>query len=365
MNGVPDHDLIAAGNPNAHPQQLAEIAARRWDLHPMILANSQAFPALRQWISEVNPGIRQPSAISVRPEPPTPPSPPRRRGLGWLFAGCGCLTLVAGVIIALVLFAGFATPPEGADRPGDSSRENGTVSEHLAVVEAESAEYRRLAAQLEGNPVAALVTQPARFDRLQKRAESAALIENEAARLAAQARDYRSELEQAVTEAQARRTNESGTIAEQLVDDAGDGFIDIRWDADKECSVSSTPGAVTAGCVSEDPIAVHVLPPDAQRGGDQGIRLVVLHELTHLYTRAENDAAGAAKSTSLTMTEQGLFQGSSESFADCYALTYLNATSLESDGASFGYGYVCNDAERAAIRSWAAEVGAPLPGSAG
>lgn len=364
MTGAPDDlDMLAAGNPTTHPQQLADIAARRGDLHATILANPQAYPALRQWIGQVNPQSSHPTLPYGAAVAHVPPPRPRRRGLGWVLGGCGCLTLFGGIAVAAMLIGGFGSATSGdRDQPNPPAAGAGTIDEHLAVIDVESAEYRRLATQLDGNPVAALVTRPARFERLQSAAAKGPINAIHAARLADDAKTYRADLERAIAEAAERRANASGTIAEDLVDSAGNGFIDIRWDADAKCTVSSKPGSVTAGCVSENPVTVHVLPQKAQRGGDQGIRLVVLHELTHLYTRAENDAAGDAKSTSLTLTEQGHFQGSSESFADCYALTYLNASSLQSEDASFGYGYVCDAAERQAIRRWAAEVGAPMPG---
>lgn len=375
MTGVPDDfEMLASRNPATHPQQLADIAARRRDLHATILANPQAYPALRQWIGQVNP----------QPSPPTPAMPypaaaahvpppglprPRRRGLGWVLGGCGCLTLVGGFVVVAMLIGGLSATSGDRDQPHQANPPSagaGTIEAHVAVIEAESAAYRRLATRLDGNPVAALVTRPARFERLQTAAAKGPINAIHAARLADDAKTYRADLERAIAAAAGRRANASGTIAEKLVDRAGNGFIDIRWDADVKCGGSSKPGSSkpgsrTAGCVSENPVAVHVLPPKAQRGGDRGIRLVVLHELTHLYMRAEDDAAGDAKSRSLMLIEQGLFQGSSEKFADCYALTYLNASSLQSKGFSFGYGYVCNAAERREIRDWASRIDAPMP----
>ncbi|WP_353113357.1 hypothetical protein [Microbacterium sp.] len=357
MSGVwDDEERRVAGDPRTPPQQLADIAARRADLHPLIAANPAAYPALREWIARAGgAGAQGPQAYPVTPLPP-----PRRRGVGWWFAGCGCLAVV-GVFVALAVVGGALLSPGDVDAHGTDPT-SGSSSDTLAAFAAERQKYYALAAELDGNPVASLVTEVRGFQILEQRAESPRLTEAIAADLAQEARERRERLQQRIDEAETRRGNASGSITEGLVDAAGRGFIDIRWDADTACAVSDRPGRTTTGCVSEDPVAVHVLP-ESQLFGDWGARMVVLHELTHLYQRADSDAHAIQESSeAMKLVEKGLFQGSSEKMADCYALTYLNGWTLSNELGTVGYGYVCNAEERQAIRRWAAEIHAPMPG---
>lgn len=279
-----------------------------------------------------------------------------------MFAGCGCATIVAGAVALAAVLGGLGAASSGGD-DRTSPPASGTVQEHLAVVASESAEYRRLASRLDGNPVEALVTRPARFAQLQAQASAGAMNEIQAARLADNARTFRTELQDLITAAEGRRANASGSLAEGLVDSAGNGFIDIRWDADTACGASDEPGHTTAGCTGADAVVVHILPDGRRLGGDQGTRLVVLHELAHLYQYADADAAPPGQeSEALKLKDRGLFQSSGEVMADCYALTYLNAHTLTVGDAALGYGYVCNDTERQAIRDWAAKIHAPMAG---
>lgn len=385
MTGAPDDlDLLAAGDPATPPQRLADIAARRHDLHAVIAANPSTYPELRQWIGQVNPGYAQQIAVpSTSVVPPyagapygsgfaAPPVAPRRKGLGWIFAGCGCLTLVAGIVIAAVVIGGLGASTAGGGGSDGGRPTASTVNEQLAVIRTESTEYEKLAAQLDGNPVAPLVAQPTRFQRLQADAEalkaSTALEkvrQAQARTLAERATKYRSDLQRLITAAEGRRANASGTSEEQLVDSAGNGFIDIQWNADSECSTSENPESTTAGCVTNTPeqLIVHILPREKMRGGDEAARITTLHELAHLYqhtdveTTADGEVGPATK-----LKEAGLFQGSGEVMSDCYALTYLGLNSLTVGDVTLGYGYVCNDSERQAIRDWAKAIHAPMPG---
>ncbi|MFD6053208.1 hypothetical protein [Agromyces sp. NPDC060279] len=334
---------------------------------------------------EVNPGFAQtqnaaPSAFGVPPHagaphlggPAAPPAPPGRSGLGWIFAGCGCVTLVAVIVIAAVAITGFATSVAAGGGSGGSRPTASTFEDQLAVIRTESAEYEKLAAQLDGNPVAPLVTQPTRFQRLQADLEaltaSTALESVRAGQarvLAERAAQYRSDLQARITAAEGRRANASGTDEEQLVDSAGNGFIDIQWNADSKCSASKNPERTTAGCVTNTPeqLIVHILPPEHRLGGGEAARLTTLHELAHLYQSIDTaTTSGGEDGPAMTLKNAGLFRGSSEVMSDCYALTYLDLHSLTVGDATLGYGYVCNDTERQAIRDWAKEVQAPMPG---
>ncbi|WP_040168109.1 variant leucine-rich repeat-containing protein [Microbacterium gorillae] len=363
---VHDLDRMAAGDPSIDPRRLADIAARRWDLHGIIDANPRAYPGLRKWMADVHRAQATPAA-AVQPMAPRPVGapvavpPPRRSGLGWVLGGCGCLGVIGVFLVLAVLVGGVGAVTSGSGRQ-DPPATAPDIQTHLDTIATEAAEYHRLAAQLDGNPVAALVTKPARFAWLEESVADEITYEPVAADLAQKATEYRQELEQRIQEAEGRKANASGTLAESLVDAAGQGFIGIDWDASTQCAKATKPGHTTAGCVSDDPIVVHILPAGTLGGGDWGVRLTVLHELAHLYVRAENDALPPSQYGQATqLVQQGMFEGSSEKFADCYALTYTNGWTLEGGGIISGYGYVCNEKERQAVRAWAAGIGAPMP----
>lgn len=348
-----DADLAAAQNPHTPQAQLAEIAARRGDLHGVILSNPACYPALREWIAQVNPAAR-PYPMGI---PAAPPARPRRSGLGCFFIGCGGMALLAFIVVAAVVIGalGSSTGTDRAPDAGDAPSE-----QSLAAFDAERTRYYELVAQLEGNPVAPLVTQIVKFERLETSMASPDVTSAYAAELTQQAKTLREALEQRIADAATRQTNASGSVSEALVDEAGAGFIDIAWDAGTQCGTSSREGRVTIGCTSEVPLAVHIAPEN-ELSGDTGVRVTVLHELTHLYHRADSDNHRNETSAAGRLVEQGYFQGSSESMADCYALTYLNLWTLTFEDRTMGYGYICNEEERALIRQWAAEVHAPMP----
>lgn len=276
---------------------------------------------------------------------------------------------MVALVVVLLFIGGALLSSNGDETPGGTSSEpapgaaSGDLDEQRRLFAAEREKHAALSAQLAGNPVASLVTGRRDFQLLEKSMESSGLTADYAAQVVRDARDQVAALQKRITEAEARRANASGTVTERLVDAAGQGFIDIRWDAASECGSgeSKAEGRKTAGCVSEDPLAVHILP-EGELLGEWGRRIVVLHELTHLYQRADQDAHDLTElSRAERLVEQGLFQGSSEKMADCYALTYLDEWTLSNDAGSVGYGYVCNASERQAIRDWAAEIHAPMP----
>lgn len=354
-----DVDLASVHNPSTPPAQLAEIAARRGDLHPLILAHPACYPQLREWILQVNPSARATMSAAPAQRP--------RRGRGGLCAllGCGGLALLGVVIVAVVFVGGLLTGPPAQDQPtSDQPMTEGTTArgESLAAFDAERTRFYELYAQIESNPVALLVADVVAFRRWESSITDPNITDALVAQYAADARGAREQLEQRIADAATRRTNVSGSVTEAIVDESGQGFIDIAWDAATECGTSrrADEGRTTVGCVSGEPLAVHLAPED-QIGGDTANRQVVLHELSHLYMRADTDAKGTAPSASSVLVEQGYFQGNSEVLADCYALTYLDLWTLTFDGREQGYGYICTPEERQLVRSWAAEVHAPMP----
>lgn len=301
------------------------------------------------------------SPISPQPQQltPTPPVIQKRRNyIGWWIAIAGVCMLVGVVAVISAMLSWLETDNSNAS----SSTKEPSIAKYLETNELERARYYKLAARLDNNPVAPLVTQSVKFKLIEGRRDNPAMNIYMAKNLAEDTRQFRETLQQRIIDAEARSTNASGTLTESIVDSAGQGYIDIKWDATTACSTSEKPGRITTGCVSENPIGIHILPDNEMRGGDWGKRLVVLHELAHLYQRADLDLRAQSESSeSMKLMDKGLFQDNSEKMADCYALTYLNEWSLSDGTVSLGYGYVCNESERQAIREWATGINAPMP----
>src|SRR5690606_2558422 len=300
-DGSADSEGRAAADPRVPPRVLAEVAARRWDLHPTIWVNPQAYPELRQWIAAVNPGGVPQAAPPPAPAPPAPqptptapaphpgtapyappgaasaPVPPARRtAIGWWLGGCGCL-LVAGIVVLVVIASALA----GLREPSPSSREgrpaapqaddDGRAQELLARSHTDSAALHETAVELIGNPVARLVLNEGFVRGLEREAAERPMSEAHARSIAERMREFRDELEVAVATAQDRRANASGTLTEQLVDQAGNGFIDVRWDAVEACG----RGDGSIGCtMRSDPLTIH-LASELELPGDWQKRMVV------------------------------------------------------------------------------------------
>ncbi|MCS5722319.1 hypothetical protein N1028_15420 [Herbiconiux sp. CPCC 203407] len=360
-----DEDRVAANAPGVPPGVLADIAARRWDLHADIAANPRAYPELVQWMRTVNPadGLRR-----------RPPAPARRSGAGWWLVGCGCLVFAIVVVVGIVGIAAALLPPASQGNsetaplqtvpPSDTERGEAptdpVVAEQIALFRADQPIINELAAQLEGNPVAPLVADLRTFRLDEKRADDPTVGIYEAKPMAERAAALRADLEQKVASARERSANASGSITEAIVDAAGSGFIDIRWDAASACSTAADPGRETIGCVlTADPLTVHLLP-ETEVGSVWMNQMLVTHELAHVYQRADDQGAADYSGAYRDLLAQGLFQSSDEAMADCFALTYFDQWSLTNGSESQGTGYVCNEPERQAIRDWAAGLNVPM-----
>lgn len=366
-----------ACDPSTPLQVLVDLAAQRWDLHALIAANPAASPELIRWIRGVNPTLstgrapgRQLAASPAGPAfaPAAAPHVPRRsRGVGGWLAGCGCLAVVA--IVAVVVFAGFgALLFSGDDETGGSSSvatpdaaptADSEIDTQRALYADERAKIDELSLEFEESPVAWLV---AEFEWLFRQDEKMAdpnLLEYTAQTIAAQAKTFREGLEVSVAEAQARRVNTSGLVTESIVDTAGKGFIDVQWDAATACTADDREDWRTTGCITkEDSLTVHLLPESEL--GEWSSKFTVVHELAHVYQRADNASVFDYRGEYNDLLAQGLFQGSAEAMADCYALTYYGEWSLTNGDTTIGYGYVCDENERSAIRTWASNLNAPM-----
>ncbi|GAB3293926.1 hypothetical protein GCM10027427_13430 [Pseudoclavibacter terrae] len=400
-----DRDRAAARAAGTPPHVLTDIAMRRPDLRGDIAANPAATPELIRWMNGVSrPGNlqshprpqpnlqwsrpQQPRPLqppqtrpSYGPPPPRPglaatpyapgrsPDPPRRKGTagGWL-AGCGCLVVVA--FMGLFAFAGLGailglsdtatTPsPSVEAAPVDTGADD--LDAHIALYEQERTKIDELSVALDGNPAKPLV---ALFDWMEDQDAKMTdpnLTAYSAELLADQMSTFRADLEQSITDAQTRRTNASGSVSEGLIDAAGNGFIDVQYDAATACGTNENAdqGYQTVGCVKGgSPLTVHLLP-DAERT-EWHAKMTTVHELAHVYQRADDVRYPDDDGGYQALLAQGLFQGSEEVMADCYALTYLNEWTLSDGVKETGYGYVCGDTERQAIRDWAAGMNAPV-----
>lgn len=95
---------------------------------------------------------------------------------------------------------------------------------------------------------------------------------------------------------------------------------------------------------------------------ERHLEMIVVHELAHVYQRADTARSARVLGEFQELLDQGMFQGDVESMADCFALTYFDEWTLDGTGVEMGYGYVCNESERVAIREWAADLGVVMPG---
>ncbi|MGO2751496.1 MAG: hypothetical protein ACTIA6_15700 [Pseudoclavibacter sp.] len=286
--------------------------------------------------------------------------------------------LAVAVLVAILGVAAALTPSEALDDqeaapPQASGTSNPLASEttaatpsdplaaaQIALFRADQPTINELAAQLEGNPVAPLVADLRTFRLDEQRAADPTIGIFEATPIAERAAALRASLEQSFTAAEARRANASGTLTEGIVDVAGNGFIDVQYDAATACTGQAAPGTENIGCVrAADPLTVHLLPEN-EVGSVWMNEMLVTHELAHVYQRADDQGAEDYVGAYNDLLAQGLFQGSKEVMADCFALTSYDRWSLTNAGESQGTGYVCTESERQAIRDWAAGLNAPM-----
>jgi len=398
----PSAEHAIASDPSTPPHVLVDLASHRWELHGLIASNPAAPAELIRWIRGVNPTVPIGRAPGSRAEPPQQgrrlspwqPGQPhprpvssahhapalgpagyapalhaprrRRRAGGWL-AGGGCLAAVA--LAAVVALAGLgALLTSGGDATADTPSaatpdpaptESSEIDTQLALYAEERLKIDELSLEFDESPVAWLVADFEWLFRQDQKVSDPNLTEFSAQTIAAQTKTFREDLEVSVAAAQARRVNTSGSVTEGIVDTAGRGFIDIQWDAATTCKDSERESWRTSGCIKKgDSLTVHLLPESEV---SEWVRdFTVVHELAHVYQRADNASVKDYRGEHNDLLAQGLFQGDAEAMADCYALTYYDEWSLTNGDDSVGYGYVCDDDERQALRSWASSINAPM-----
>lgn len=363
---APDQQRAAASDPGTPLRVLTDLAAGRWDLHGLIAANPASSPELVRWIMEVNPAlsVQQPSPFAARPAAYGlgPPRTPRRRPgtVAWLM-GCGFLAVAAFMAVVVIAGLGAVLSSEGGSPtgPAQPTAADSAIEAQIARYQQERTRIDELAVAFDGTAVASLVAWFEWLHRQDERMADPALLEYTAQTIATQTTTFREELEASIVAAKTRRKNRSGSVTERIVDRAGKGFIGIRWDAATACKAEVREGWRRIGCVKKgDSLTVHLLPE--RELGRWGSTRAVVHELAHVYQRADKARSIDNKGDYEALLAKGMFQGSLESMADCFSMTYYDEWTLSRDGQSIGYGYVCNKKERRAIRRWAASIGAPL-----
>lgn len=263
------------------------------------------------------------------------------------------------VVAALGILAYFVVQLlEARETIGDQREEISELNEIIDTKEtfgAAMGELMDTARLLDGAPMAALVPFDD-FERIARLAwndrRSPARLEQHAARAEARTAELREVLERSEAE---RSSNSTKTLPERVLDSLGDGFASLVYDdADALC------GTDVLGCVDgSDPYLVHLDRADLAHPSvdDWGRRYIALHEYAHVlqYTNPEATATAAES-----------FRGDWEFMADCYALNALNSRSLERRvwvsayqywDTSYGYGRVCNTAQRRVIDDWIGDVG--------
>ncbi|MBO3662597.1 hypothetical protein [Microbacterium stercoris] len=164
------------------------------------------------------------------------------------------------------------------------------------------------------------------------------------------------DLAKQLSDAQAAASaNASGSAYETVLDELGSGFVTTSIDdADTLC------GEDVAGCVvSADPRVVHIdAADDAMPYMSDWLRTgVAYHEFAHVLQVTNPEPTEVALSA---------FGGDLETMADCFALTYLDGWSLDHRvwvsanqywDVTLGYGHVCDEPQRQAVRDWHAQLG--------
>lgn len=149
--------------------------------------------------------------------------------------------------------------------------------------------------------------------------------------------------------------NGTGSTFEAVIDQLGGGYVrTIIDDADTLCESD------VLGCViSNDPYLVHFDAADdgAEYMTDWVRTGVAYHEFAHVLQMTNPEPTAAALAA---------FGGDEETMADCFALTILDGWTLDHriwvSGSAYwdlsvGYGHVCDDAQRQAVRDWYGQLG--------
>lgn len=285
----------------------------------------------------------------------TPPSRPRRR-LGWIIAvaalSVALLAALAVLVLSLIRLAEARTVIDDQEDVIDEQRE---LIEKKEAFAAAMAGLGETADRFEGVLFGSIVPQ-GRYDSFEIRAYNERWNGTALDALTAEVREAAEELAGVLTTAQSQAAaNGSGSTYEAVIDQLGGGFVTaVIDDADTLCEDD------VLGCViSDDPYTVHF---DAADNGapwmTDWLRTgIAYHEFAHVLQMTNPEPTREALQA---------FGGDDEIMADCFALTYLDGWELDhriwvSDveywDVSVGYGHVCDEGQRQAVRDWYARLG--------
>ena len=181
--------------------------------------------------------------------------------------------------MGLLAFAGLSavlglsdsdTAPSLSVQTYPESTDATEIAEHLELYEQERTKIAELSVALDENPVKPLVNLFDWMEEQDAKMTDPSLSVHSAESIVAQTSTFRSELEQSVADAQARRVNASGSVSEGIVDAAGNGFTDIQWDAAtaRKTDSNAEEGCRTTGCVNGgSPLAVVFSPKPSSAHG--------------------------------------------------------------------------------------------------
>ena len=301
--------------------------------------------------------------VEQPPAPPPAPPPARRRSpaaIAWIVVLAVLLVVaLAGGALLVLEVQRLQSANDESQRQLDEQRrlldEQGELLDEKESFGVAIEDFMAKARSLDGVPIGSVVA----LDEIETIARQAWEQRGSAAAVASLAESVReraAEL-QAVLDAAAAQlaSNDSGTLGESLVDALGAGLVRVVFD-----DPASLCGGDPIGCVSgDDPTLIHLDPAeyDAVYFDDELRALVTYHEFAHVlqFTNPVPTAAAAAA-----------FGDDWEFMADCYALTVTDSWSLDrrvwqTDSSywdvSVGYGRVCDESQRDAIRGWLGEVG--------
>lgn len=290
-----------------------------------------------------------PDAASASSEPPTPA--PRRRSRGLIVAVVLLSVALVAAVGALVWY--MLQLEQARATIEDDERRIEEQQEYVDRKDVFSTAMQALVDEtrsFEGLPYAALVP----WDEFQMLAAQGwarrwDLDALDATIASIEARTAELAERRAAAEAEAA-SNATGNPYETHLDALGAGYTTwLLEDADALCDAD-----VLACVKGEDPFVVHVdAADDAQPWMTDWIRTgLAYHEFAHVL-----------QFTNPAETEEALtaFDGDHERMADCFALTYLDGWTLDHRvwitsrswwDVDVGYGYVCDDTQRAAVREW-------------
>ena len=288
------------------------------------------------------------------PPPPVPPQRPRRAG--WIVTVVLLSVVLIAFAVAAVWF--FLQLQNAKATIRDNERE---IDEQRELIERKDSFGAAMDALLgetttfTGLPLGNLVpwddyqllTERAWDQRWNADALDQVIADTDAARA-----DHVARRDAAAAQA---ATEAAGGAYDRVIGQLGSGYVSVQIDnADALCAKD-----VLACVMSDDPLVVHVdAADDAREYTTDWIRTgIAYHEFAHVLQYANPDETDTAVTA---------FGGDYETMADCFALTFLDGWTLDhrvwvSDytywDVSVGYGYVCNDSQKQAIRDWRAAIG--------